>query len=146
MCLAAIEALPPSDAVDVGCGSGLLTQGWAACGRGRVLAIDVDPAAIAQTATSAALGGVSDSVATRRTPITALAPVDIAGRTVLANIPLEAHVSLLERLDHPPPGVVVSGFRLSQAPELLSCYRALGLRTLRISRSGGFVCAALVAV
>ena len=43
-----MEDLPAGAALDVGCGSGLLAQAWAALGRGPVLACDLDPRALAR--------------------------------------------------------------------------------------------------
>ena len=94
MCLEQLEDLPAADAVDVGCGSGLLCQAWVALGRGRVVACDLDGRAVDQTARSLAAAGRADQVTLRRGPIAALAAEEIAGRVLLANVPLPAHESL----------------------------------------------------
>lgn len=139
MCLALLEGLPAGAAVDVGCGSGLLAQAWVALGRGEVLACDLDPRAVAQTARSLRAAGRSDRVTLRHGPIGTLAEGELADRVLLANVPLEAHRSLLSRIGAPPRAVVLSGLRPPQAAAVVDAYRELGLRTLARHERGGFV-------
>ena len=144
MCLSALDGLPPGDAVDVGCGSGLLTQAWARLGRGRVLAIDLDPAALAQTRASVDLAGVGALVETRRQAVETC-PIDaLAGKILLANIPVAAHDALLRRLRIAPAAVVVSGLRPRDATPIVDRYRRLGMRRVRSTRLGPFDCHVLV--
>jgi len=140
MCLSALDHLPPGDAIDVGCGSGLLTQAWVRLGRGRVVAIDLDPLAVSQTRASADLAGVGAMVETRRQAIETLQPADLAGVTVLANIPAAAHHAVLRRFDGPPSAAVLSGLRPGEAPAVLDGYRAVGMRRRRSMRVGRFEC------
>lgn len=140
MCLTVLDALPPADAIDVGCGSGLLTQAWARLDRGRVLAIDLDPSAVLQTRESADLAGVGAMVHTRRQAIQTLRPSDLKGVTVLANIPAAAHHALLGRLDAAPTRVVLSGLRPAESGAVLERYRALGMHRDRSMRVDGFDC------
>lgn len=60
MCLAELETLvsPGSSVADVGCGSGVLAVAAARYGAARVIAIDVDPAAIEATLLNAERNGV----------------------------------------------------------------------------------------
>src|SRR5680860_737469 len=113
-----LDLLPAGDALDLGCGSGLLGQAWIALGRGAVLACDLDPRALDQAA--------------RRAD-------EITGRVVLANVPVEAHASLLSRIAAPPRAVLLSGLRPSQAPAVIDAYRALGLAAMDRRERGGFV-------
>ena len=140
MCLSALDRLPRGDAIDVGCGSGLLTQAWARLGRGRVVAIDLDPAAISQTRASADLAGVGAMVETRRQPIESLQPTDLAGVTVLANLPAAAHHAVLRTLDGPPSAAVLSGLRPREATGVLDGYHAVGMRRVRSMRVGRYEC------
>lgn len=140
MCLSALDHLPPSDALDVGCGSGLLTQAWARLGRGRVVAIDLNPVAVAQTQASADLAGVGAMLEARQQAIETLRPQDLAGVTVLANIPAAAHHAVLRRLDSPPSAAVLSGLRPAEAPAVIGGYRAVGMRRVRSMRIGRFEC------
>lgn len=141
MCLGALERLSAGPAIDVGCGSGLLAQAWAALGRGDVLACDLDPRAIDQSRRSLAAAGLADRVTLRHGPIGTLAPSETAGRTILANIPLPAHESLLARLgEGPPVAAVLSGLRPAQTAGVVDAYRALGLQVLGSRERAGFTC------
>jgi ribosomal protein L11 methylase PrmA len=140
MCLAALEALPRGDAVDVGRGSGLLAQAWARLGGARVLAIDADPAAITQALASLRAAGLSAQVEVRRQRLEALDPDELAGRVVLANVPPGAHRALQSRIGRPPAAVVASGLRTAEAPDIVAAYRRLGLRRVRAMRRRRFEC------
>jgi ribosomal protein L11 methylase PrmA len=144
MCLEQLERLPAADAIDVGCGSGLLCQAWLALGRGRVLACDLDGRALDQTGRSLAAAGREDRVTLRRGPIAALSAEEIAGRVLLANVPLPAHQSLLSRIGVPPRAAVLSGLRPGQAAAVVGAYRALGLEILATDERGGFRAVSLV--
>jgi ribosomal protein L11 methyltransferase len=145
MCLAALDDLPDAPAVDVGCGSGLLAQAWARRWAVHVLAIDLDPAAIAQTRGSSELAGCGHLVEARRQPVTALRPDELAARIVFANVPLPAHHTLVARFDDPPLAVVLSGLRPAEAPVIVAAYRHMGLRHVRAARRGRFECHVLAA-
>lgn len=144
MCLAAMEVLPSSDAVDLGCGSGLLAQAWVRLGRGRVLAVDLDPAAVAQTRSSADRSGVGPLVVTRCQAVETFPSSDLTDVTVFANIPAAAHAALLRRLEMAPAAVVLSGVRPAEAGPIVAAYRRLGMRRTRSSRVRGFECHVLV--
>jgi ribosomal protein L11 methyltransferase len=146
MCLAHLDLMPEGSALDAGCGSGLLGQAWAASGRGAVCGYDLDARALDQAARSRDAAGLTALVRLHRAPLQSLPAAALAGRIVLANIPAPAHRALLERLSAagPPPGAVISGLRPGEAGEVLSAYRAIGLRTVRVSYGDGFCGAALV--
>jgi ribosomal protein L11 methylase PrmA len=143
MCLAAIPLLPDADAVDVGCGSGLLAQAWARSHTSRVLAIDLDPAAVSQTRASIVLAELTALVTTDRRPLELLSPSELAERVLFANIPPSAHRKLLQRIGAPPVAVVASGVRPHET-DVIDGYRRLGLRHVRASRRGRFECHVLV--
>lgn len=140
MCLEVIDALPAGDAVDVGCGSGLLAQAWVALARGGVVACDLDPRAVDQARRSLTAAGRAARVDLRQGPLAALATHEIAGRVLLANVPLAAHHSLLARVAETPRTVVLSGIRDAQVGALEGAWTAAGLRTRRILRRDGFAC------
>jgi ribosomal protein L11 methyltransferase len=146
MCLSALEHLPPGDVVDAGCGSGLLAQAWARLGRGRVLAIDLDPAAIAQTRASVDLAGVGPLVETRRQAVQACPIDELAGKTLFVNMPAASHDALLRRLRTAPAAAVVSGLCSEEAGPVVDRYRSLGMRRVRSARIGRFDCHVLVGV
>jgi ribosomal protein L11 methyltransferase len=145
MCLEALEGLPAGPALDAGCGSGLLAQAWARLGRGPALACDLDPRALDQAARSLTAAGLTGRVALHRAALGALAPEQIAGRVLLANVPAPAHRELLARVVGPPAAAVLSGLRPAEAAAIEGAYRALGLEPAGRAERGGFVCAALVA-
>jgi SAM-dependent methyltransferase len=140
MCLEAIEGLAPGRAVDAGCGSGLLAQAWARLGRGPVIACDLDPRAVDQTARGLAAAGLGARVDLRRGPLEALAPEELAGVVVMANLPAPAHRALLGRIGAPPAAVVLSGLRPIEGGAVADAYRALGLRPAGRTERGGFCC------
>ncbi|MFN0089796.1 MAG: 50S ribosomal protein L11 methyltransferase [Acidimicrobiales bacterium] len=144
MCLAALEGLGPGPALDAGCGSGLLAQAWAALGRGPVVALDVDPRAVDHARRSLAAAGRTDAVEVRRGPIQSLVGGDTAGRTLLANVPVEAHRALLARVADPPAAVVLSGIRPAAAAGLREAWRARGMHPHGEWERGGFVCLRMV--
>lgn len=136
-CLELMDDLPPGPALDVGCGSGLLAQAWAALGRGPVLACDLDPRALDQAARSLAAAGLAGAVALRRGPAAMLGPDALRGRTLLANVPLEAHRGLLA-LGGAPAAAVLSGLRPAAMDEVEEAWRARGLRADARRVAGGF--------
>jgi Ribosomal protein L11 methyltransferase (PrmA) len=145
MCLEALDALSPGPAVDAGCGSGLLAQAWARLGRGPVLALDLDPRALDQAARSLAAAGLAGRVRLRLGPAEALAPGELAGAALLANLPAAAHRGLLARIGRPPRAAVLSGLRPGEAGPVADGYRALGLAPRAVARAGGFVCLTMAA-
>jgi len=128
MCLAALTTLPPGPALDIGSGCGILAVAWARLGRGPVLAVDLDPAALDQTAHSAAASGVA---------------AELAGRTVFANLPATAHRELLAQTVTPPRALVVSGIRAGAGAPILAAWRRHGLRLVRATRMRRFECLVL---
>lgn len=145
MCLAALDLLPPAPAVDVGCGSGLLAQAWARRWSLPVLAIDLDPAAVAQTNASAASAGCATLIEAHRRPLQTLARAELDGRVVFANLPAHAHRLLVDRIATCPRAVVLSGVRAADASLIVAAYRRLGLRRVHAARRGAFHCHVLVA-
>lgn len=142
MCLAALTTLPPGPALDIGSGCGILAVAWARLGRGPVLAVDLDPAALDQTAHSAAASGVAELVALRRAPAAAMA-AELTGRTVFANLPAAAHRELLAQTVTPPRALVVSGIRAGAGAPILAAWRRHGLRLVRATRMRRFECLVL---
>jgi hypothetical protein len=143
MCLEALEAMPPAPALDAGCGSGLLAQAWAALGRGPVLAIDLDGRALDQARRSLAAAGLGGAVELRRAPLGGLGADALAGRVLIANVPVAAHRELLGCAGGPPLAAVLSGIRAADVDALAGAWAARGLGAATVRRAGGFACLAL---
>ncbi len=144
MCLAAFNHLPSGPAVDAGCGSGLLAQAWALRWSVHVLAVDLDPGAVAQTRASVAAAGCANLVEVRRQTVQMITADELSGRVVFANLLYSAQTKLLVRFDDPPAAIVVSGLRPTDATHVVSAYQRMGLRHIRAMRHGGFDCHVLV--
>ena len=140
MCLERLALLPDGPALDAGCGSGILALAWARLGKGPVLATDPDPEAARQAATSAELSGVTELLAVRAARVGMLDAQEIAGRVLLANLPLAGHREILSRLNDPPPGALLSGLRTGEGLPVAAAYRALGMRVASVTRRGGWEC------
>ncbi len=84
-CLTALEPFAPEAAtvLDVGCGTGVLGVAALALGAGSLVAIDVDPAAVAATERAVELNGLTGRAAVSATPLQ-----QVGGRfdLVLANL------------------------------------------------------------
>lgn len=94
-CLEALETLvepPPSSALDLGTGSGILAIAAVRLGVGRVLAIDEDPDALASATANAARNGVAEHIQCLRADAGALSVAAVP--LVLANLLTAAHVRL----------------------------------------------------
>lgn len=145
MCLAHMAHIPAGPALDAGCGSGLLAQAWARSGRGPVVGYDVDPRALDHAARSLRASGLAEGIVRlHRSPLEGLDAAALAGRVLLANIPVFAHHALLARIDEAPPAAVLSGLRPGQVPEVVDAYRRCGMRVVRASSAGGFWAVSLV--
>lgn len=98
-CLEQLEAViaraRPERALDLGTGSGILAIAAARLGVGEVLAVDLDPDAVANATANAALNGVDDRV--RCTLADADDVVTPSAPLVLANLLTAAHARLAPR-------------------------------------------------
>lgn len=145
MCLSHMSNMPGGPALDAGCGSGLLAQAWARSGRGPVVGYDVDPRALDHAARSLYASGLDGGIVRlHHGPLERLDAAELAGRVLLANIPVFAHHVLLARLTDAPPAAVLSGLRPGQAPSVVDAYRRRGMRLVRVSSAGGFWAVSLV--
>jgi ribosomal protein L11 methyltransferase len=145
MCLERLPKLPSGDALDVGCGSGLLGLAWARLGKGHVHAIDIDPRATDQTCASANASGLAELVTVECTRIETLSVAGRVASTILANVPSSVHLKLTDALtDHRPQVALISGIRPNERDAVLSAYRRLGLRRSAAARRGRWECHLLV--
>lgn len=119
--------------IDYGCGSGILAIAAARLGAASVLAIDIDPQALASTRENATENGVSVDVEAsgRARP----APTDIVLANILSN-PLKLLAPMLSALVAPGGWLVLAGVLDRQANDVMACYDpALQMQVWR-SRDG----------
>jgi ribosomal protein L11 methyltransferase len=105
-----LQRLPPSPALDLGCGSGVLSIAALRLGFGPLQAFDHDPLAVSATAENAARNGVAVDVAQRDVLTEPLPDAPLW----LANLEMHLLEPLLARPDRPPL-VLVSGLLADQS-------------------------------
>lgn len=124
------------EAVDLGCGSGVLAIAASLRGFGPLRAYDFDPLAVEATLENARRNGVSLVVerVDLRDGLPPLAPA------VFANLmrPLLLNVAGQVRDDHPLEHVILSGLLDEEAEEIAAAYALLGLREGRRVSDGGW--------
>ena len=107
--LEVLARLDPSPALDLGCGSGVLSVAAVRLGFGPIQAFDVDPLAVGATAENAARNGVDVPVAQADVLVDPLPSAPLW----LANLELGLLRRLLERSDLPEQ-ILVSGLTADQ--------------------------------
>jgi ribosomal protein L11 methyltransferase len=125
LALAALEPLvgPGSTVLDVGCGSGVLAVAAAQLGAGRVVAIDIDPAARAATLDNAARNGVE--VELPRVPLSEVpGRFDVVLANMLAPILIELAAQLVARVGD-QGALVVAGLLPQQAERVFAALEPL---------------------
>jgi ribosomal protein L11 methyltransferase len=94
MILAALDRRPPEPdgaVLDAGCGSGVLSVAAALLGARRVVAVDIDPAAVEATSANARTNGVAGRVDARLGSVGSVAgPFDLA----LVNVTAGVHAAI----------------------------------------------------
>jgi ribosomal protein L11 methyltransferase len=107
--LALLQTLPPQAALDLGCGSGVLSIAAIRLGFGPIQAFDIDPLAVQASADNAARNGVWFEVGRSDALTDALPDAPLW----IANLQLDLLERLLARTDLPPL-LLVSGLIESQ--------------------------------
>jgi ribosomal protein L11 methyltransferase len=107
--LGLLAGLDPSPALDLGCGSGVLSVAAIRLGFGPVQAFDLDPLAVGATAENAARNGVDVAVSAADVLSDPLPPAPLW----LANLELGILERLLQRGDL-PPRILASGLTADQ--------------------------------
>jgi precorrin-6B methylase 2 len=142
LCLRALDGLPQSPAIDLGCGSGLLSQAWAAT-HGPITGVDLDARAIAHTTASLAHARPMHRVEVRHAPIARVLPT-ATQPVVLANVPPVAHHEIATAMTRAARIIVMSGVRTRDAGLTLAAYERLGFGLRSTSHADGWGCWVLV--
>ncbi|MDP1748855.1 MAG: 50S ribosomal protein L11 methyltransferase, partial [Reyranella sp.] len=134
-CLELLATLDPAEtpnAVDVGCGSGILAIAMAKLWRRPVLGGDNDAEAVAVAVENAGLNGVGDlcrfvvSAGLNAPELTARAPYDLIVANILAGPLVDLSESFASAV-RPGGRVLLSGLLVEQAALVLSTYARRGL-------------------
>lgn len=141
LCLATIEDLvvPATSVLDIGCGSGVLAVAAALLGAAPVVAVDVDPVAVAATLDNAAANGMARRVAASTTPVAAL---DGSFAVVVANIGATTLVELAgDIVARLAPGgtLVLAALLASSWTHVRATYEAYGLALVATPEEEGWV-------
>ena len=138
LCLDALDGIGAGAAIDLGCGSGLLSQAWATR-HGQVVAVDLDPRAIAHARASFAHARPLHAISLRHAPI-ARVLVDATAQVLLANVPPIVHREIAHAVPATTRTMLVSGVRTGEAAPLLGEYRGLGFDVIAASEAAGWGC------
>ena len=119
MCLRWIAQHPGQASVlDYGCGSGILAIGAALCGGDKVVAVDIDPAAVLASQTNAVANGVHIASGT---PELAVGMYNLVVANILAT-PLKVLAPLLCKHVAPGGRLLLAGILERQCEELTQAY------------------------
>lgn len=131
-CLDIIASLPPlsgMSAIDVGCGTGILSLAALRRGAHRVVALDIDRGAILSCRENGELNGLERRLAPIQGTLDAIGPSSF--HLVMANIYLEILLEYAERvvsLASPRGVILLSGIPLQDKFDIVSRYHRLGVR------------------
>lgn len=129
--LATLDAGAAANAVDVGCGSGILAIAMAKLWRRPVIGGDNDAEAVAVARENAVLNGVADlcrfvhAIGLQHHALKALEPYDLVVANILAG-PLMELADSFSGAVRPGGRALLSGLLLEQADDVLAVYRRRG--------------------
>jgi len=137
MCLRALEDLVRSEmhVLDLGCGSGILAIAAVKLGASRVLAVDIDPAAVRAARENAAANAVAPAVEVREGTLDGDDVFDL----IVANISgltLERLAPTLARWLRPGGMLISSGFLDDAVAGVAGAYEGAGLTVDRVIEDG----------
>jgi ribosomal protein L11 methyltransferase len=125
--------------LDIGTGSGILAIAAARLGARRVLARDIDPAAVAVARENARANGVARTVRVARGAGAGRGARGGRHRLILANLTAEAVAALapeIARALDPQGAFIGSGITRERMPEVRAAAAAAGLEAVDVLRSG----------
>jgi ribosomal protein L11 methyltransferase len=141
----ALDALiePGHSVLDVGCGSGVLSVVAARTGASRVVAVDIEEAAVAATSANAERNGVGATVEASATPVQEVTGAfDVVVANILAPVLVELAPAVAARVA-PGKTLVLSGLLSSQRDEVLAAYP--GFVVEAETEIDGWLCCTIVA-
>ncbi len=148
LCMELLEETvqPGKAAIDVGCGSGILSIGAVKLGAAPVLAVDIDNAAIRSTKENAQANGVLEKIETGLGSVKEICEGRFSIRSaplVLANILAPVIIRLfddgLAQLVEPEGKMLLSGILDEQAPGVVEAAEKKGLKKEAIRQMGDWV-------
>ncbi|MDA0173735.1 50S ribosomal protein L11 methyltransferase [Solirubrobacter taibaiensis] len=126
-----VELTPEGPIADWGCGSGILAIAAAKLGWDPVLACDIEPESVTETADSARANGVTVEVS--RCDVRQGGP---STPTVLANLVRPLLLQVAETMTETPERMIISGLELPEVEEVLLAFKRRNLIE-RARREGG---------
>jgi ribosomal protein L11 methyltransferase len=147
LCLRLIESRLKSRAsmIDLGCGSGILSIAAALLGAARVLALDIDPAAVEITRLNAEQNGVADKIIARQGSFEKMADLmdefnitstELLVANILANVLSTMIDDGLGDFVTADGSLILSGILDEQLPDLLAKARKQGLTPRQVRGDG----------
>ena len=134
LCLEALERLiePAQDVLDLGSGSGILSIAAAKLGARKVLALDIDPVAVAATVDNARANGVDHKIVAEcgslENVLGSARRFDLLIVNILARVILQMTEARLGAIVRPGGIAIFSGIIDSQLPEVEAALRRTGLQ------------------
>lgn len=145
LCLEALEDLiqPDTQALDLGCGSGILSIAAARLGAAHVLALDTDPIAITATQQNARRNDVAARIIAQEGSLDLVTDAnrqfDLLVVNILAHIIIRMCDELLGSVVHPGGIAIFSGIIADQAADVEAALRHTGLKPYKRRQSGDWV-------
>ncbi len=145
LCLEALEGVmqPALVALDLGCGSGILSIAAAKLGARQVLALDIDPIAVAATRENARANGVAEQITVRQGSLEIVRGsarrFDLLIVNILARVILQLAGGGLGDLLRPGGSALFSGIIESQVDEVEMALRGAGLQVQARRQLGDWV-------
>jgi ribosomal protein L11 methyltransferase len=132
----------PKDILDVGTGTGILAIAAAKMGAERVVAIDIDPQAVAIARENLTLNDVAGAILASDTQLSAITGTfDIVVANILAEELARLAAELFSRLK-PGGHLLLSGILTEKEDLVVTAFSGLGLTPAASSREGEWSCLA----